>query len=73
MFSPSAYPQEAAIEWLAVARAVVPGVSATTLALIESHTLTTVSRVGSRCRRSSSAALFSRLSWALSNSVICRP
>src|SRR3954463_10715835 len=45
--------------------AAVPGVSATTLALIESHTLTTVSRVGSWCSRSSSAALFSKLSLVL--------
>jgi hypothetical protein len=49
------------MEWLAVARAAVPGVSATTFALIESQTLTTVNSVGSWCSRSSSAALFSRL------------
>ena len=60
------------MEWLAVARAAVPGVSATTFALITSHTFTTVSRVGSRCSRSSSAALLSRLSCALV-SVMLRP
>ncbi len=53
------------MEWLAVASAAVPGVSATTFAVIESQTLTTVNNVGSWCSRNSSAALFARLSPAL--------
>src|SRR4051812_16245572 len=42
--------------WLAVASAFVPGVSATTFAVIASHTLTTSSSSGSACSRCSSAA-----------------
>src|SRR5687768_12439881 len=38
------------MEWLAVAMALVPGVLATTLALMASQTLTTVNSSGARCR-----------------------
>ena len=51
---------DAAIEWLAVASAVVPSTSATTLALITSQTLTTVSSVGSWCRRRNRVARAAR-------------
>src|SRR5215218_6198652 len=54
------------MEWLAVASAVVPGTSATTLALITSHTLTTVRSSGAWCSRRSVPALslvFSSVMW----------
>ena len=51
--------------WLAVARALVPGVFATVVAVIASHTLTTTSSSGSLCRRRSSRALLMTLSSVL--------
>ena len=56
IFSPSGYPADAAMEWLAVARARVPGVPATTVAVMTSQTFTTTSSSGASWSRCSSEA-----------------
>src|SRR5680860_148787 len=72
MFSPSAYPWEAAMEWLAVARARVASRPATTAALATSQTLTTTSSSGESCRRRSSAPVSRMLTAATLDVLVLR-
>src|SRR6476646_9026819 len=60
MFSPSSSPNVAAIEWLAVARAVTPSTAATTRAETTSHTLASTRISGAVCRSSSVRARAAR-------------